>query len=478
MGNEHVDANENKIDIFELLHGLVKSAKHLLLCGIALVLAGAVAFGVPAYSRYTPIYSASASFTVRVTNPLYAEQYYYNNSAAEQLAKTFPHILTSGILSDRVKASLGISYVPQITAEAMGSTNMITLTVSSGDPQLAYDVLNCVIEEYPSVAEFVVGPTVLTLLDESGVPTAPVNSPGYMRKTVTGAMLGAVLWLGISLLYWLTHKTVNNEDELGKLVNLPCLGRLPIMRGFAKRDDRCPILTDRDDKFGFNESVRLLRVRVEKLLDKDSGNVLMVTSTIPNEGKTTVSINLATALAQKGKRTLLVDCDLRNPSISRMFRAKVRYGLAEFLRDECSLKDVVHRLNSDNLYVAFGGNAEKNPDSLLTDKNIEFFIEAARQTFDYVILDTPPCALLADAAEIGSLSDGILLTVRQDFARRQQILESVQLLDDCGKPIIGCVLNMASQRSDVSKYLSSYSGYGYGGYGYGYGYGSDSGSEE
>ena len=127
MSDEHKDTGYPKVDLIELLHGLRRSVRHLLLQGIVLILAGAIAMGVLTHMRYSPVYRASASFTVKVTNPLYSDQYYYNSSAAEQLAKTFPHILTSGILSERVKSTLGISYMPGVTAQAMGSTNVITL---------------------------------------------------------------------------------------------------------------------------------------------------------------------------------------------------------------------------------------------------------------------------------------------------------------------------------------------------------------
>lgn len=468
MSNEHMDSEyPQKIDLIELLRGLLRSARHLLILGLVLMIAGAAAMGLLTRVRYTPMYQASASFTVRMVNPLYSNQQNYNKSAAEQMAKTFPQILTSGILSEQVKEKLNISYMPNVKAAALGDTNVITLTVTANDPQLAYDVLHCVTEIYPSVSEFVVGSTTMTMLNDSGVPTEPTSSPNYVKAVSFGLVAGAAAWIGLAALYWLTHQTVSNEEELGKVLNVPCLGHLPKVKGQQYRKGQCPIINDKNDKFGFNESVRLLRVRVEKALSENDGKVLMVTSTIPNEGKTTVSVNLATALTQKGKKALLVDCDLRNPSVGDIYNMDSHLGLSEFLKGECSLKDVLHRPGESNLYVVFGGAAVSNPEKLLGHKNTKRFVDAARDNFDYIILDTPPCALMADASEIGSLVDGILLTVRQDFACRQQIQEGVQLLGDSKKPILGCVLNMTTPQ--LSK--SSYYGYGYG-YGYGY-YGSD-----
>ena len=464
MNPEHPDMELEKIDVVALLHGLFKSALRLLLPGVLIIALTAALMGVNTWKGYSPRYRASASFTVKMTNPLYANQQYYNNSAAEQMANTFPYILTSGVLSEQVRQTLGISSMPNVSAEAMGSTNIITLTVTSGDAQLAYDVLHCVMDIYPAVAEFVVGPTQLSLLNDSGLPTSPINTPNYPRSIMLGGLMGGVLWAVIVLLYWLTHQTVNNEDELRSLVNLPCLGRLPIVRGIGRSKYDCPILTEKNDKFGFNESVRLLRIRAEKAMAQEGARVLLVTSTIPNEGKTTVSVNLATAFAHKGKRTLLVDCDLRNPSIGGIFGIENKQGFTDYLHNKCCLSDIIHSMDTEHLHAVFTGDISSSPEKLLASERARTFIEEVRNLYDCIILDTPPCGMLADAAEIGTLADCILLTVRQDFSCRRQILEGVQLLSDAGKPIIGAVLNMAAAQAGGYNYAYNY------GYGYGYGY--------
>ena len=475
MSSEQMDTGYPKIDLIEIIRGVVRSALHMLIPGLLTValLTGAMTFWT-AHS-YSPRYQASASFTVKVANPLYADQQYYNNAVAEQMAKTFPHILTSGVLSEQVKKDLSISSMPAVSAEAMGNTNIFTLKVTASDPQLAYDVLGSVTELYPNIAEFVVGPTELTFLSESGVPKSPTNHPNLLVGAVMGAFAGCALWAGAAFLYWATHRTVTTEEELGRIVNVPCLGRLPKVRGLERSSKKCPILSEKNDKFGFNESVRLLRVRVEKEMSEDS-NVLMVTSTIPNEGKTTVSVNLAAALAQKGKKVLLLDCDLRNPSVGAIFGLDGQVGFTEYLQGKCTLREASRMIDNKNFCVIPGGAPTSNPEQLLAKLNARKFVEVAKNNFDYVILDTPPCALMADASEIGMMADRILLTVRQNFSCRQQILDGVQILGDCGKPIIGTVLNMTTPKSSKGGYYSYYGyGYGYGSYG---SYGSDKKDKE
>lgn len=459
MGSDNTEKNIARIDLGVLFSDFRRGAKRLLLPGILLVILFAAFFCWRTYRSYSPQYQATASFTVYVTNPLQAEVRTYNTATAEQMQKTFPYILTSGALSNKVMKELGISSIPKVTASVLSNTNIFSLAVTSSDPQLAYDVLNAVITYYPSVAEFVVGPTEMNLLDESGLPTTPINSRNYLSALKKGAFVGLVIWLGAVLLLSFARSTVHNEEELRRLVNLSCLGMLPMVKSYQK-GKTYPGLTGLGDQFGFGESMRLLRLRVEKEMQKEGKKVLLVSSAIPGEGKTTVATNLALALAQKGSKTLLVDCDLRSPSVATVLGEKAAHGLSDYLKGTQPAKDLIRATKTENFFAVFGGKPVSNAAELLATKKIQSFIDAARNVFDYIILDTPPCSLLADAAEISDLADCALITIRQDHASKSQILEGIQLLSDDKLPLIGCVLNGVSH-SALGK---AYGYYGYGEY--------------
>ena len=466
MSEEQQENGYPKIDLTEMIAGILRSVGHLMKCGILLILVLGALMCLRTWRGYTPVYEASASFTVRVSNPFYATQQHYNTSAAEQMAETFPYILTSSALSQRVTEELGIPYMPSMDISVLGNTNIITLTVRSSDPQLSYDVLHCVMEIYPSVAEFVVGPTSLSMMNDSGVPTAPINSRNYPRAAMRGMMMGFLLWMGLSVLYWMTHRTVSSEEDLGRLANLECLGKIPSVKGYGgkKNSAQRPMISENGDKFGFSESIRLMRVRVEREMAKHHSKVLVVTSTIASEGKTTLSLNLAKSLAQKGSRVLLIDCDLRNPSIAQAMGKPKGPGLCDYLQRKADLGTVLCQEENPNLFTVRGGRAVSRPETLLHSAAMKALISFGRKKFDYVILDTPPCALMADTAEILSLADCALLSVRQNFACRRQIVEGVQIMGDSRKPILGCVMNMNTPRIGAGGY-SYYSYYGYGGYG-------------
>ena len=195
---------------------------------------------------------------------------------------------------------------------------------------------------------------------------------------------------------------------------------------------------------GFSEAVRLLRIRTEKVMKERQMKVLLVSSATPGEGKTTVAINLATALAMKGKRTLLVDCDIRNPSVAKALGHANENGLVDFLKGRISANDALFKPAQPELYITFAGGPVDNAAEMLSSEGSKAFIEAAREAFDYVILDTPPAGLLSDASEIAHVADGALMVIRQNYAPKAQILEGAQLLSDSKLPLIGCALNYAS----------------------------------
>ena len=465
---ENEENEQLELDIFVLLEDFLRQAKRIWILGLVMVLICSLGMSFLQRRAYRATYEAYASFTVRVSNPLYASVSSYNDKTAQVMADTFPSILTSNLLQRKVMEELGISGVPSMTVSATAQSSILTLTVRDTDPQRAYDVLNAVIKCYPDVAEFVVGSTVLVLLDESGVPTAPTSTYNARYHMIRGGILGGLGWCAIVVVLILLTNTIHNESELRKTLNTPCLGQIPTVK-LTKRMPY-PLVHKVKSNSGFTESVRLLRLRVEKALKEEDKKVLLVSSAIPGEGKTTIAVNLAVSLAQKGKKVLLIDCDLRNPSVVGTLSTKNHplvnsNNLVDYLRGTITVMDAVQPTELNNLSVIPGGTGGKaESSSMLSDSRMERLIQAARNLYDYVILDTPPCSMLADAAELSELAEAALMVIRQDYAGRDQIIDGIQRLGDGKLSVVGCTFN------HVAKHR--YGGYGYGGYGgYGYGYG-------
>jgi capsular exopolysaccharide synthesis family protein len=224
----------------------------------------------------------------------------------------------------------------------------------------------------------------------------------------------------------------------------------------------CPLIHKDRGKFGFGESIRLLRIRTEKEMSKADKKVLIVSSAIPGEGKTTVSVNLAIALARNNKRVLLIDCDMYNPSVERALKPTIGKVLGSFTFGTTEKKANVHALTIRNLFTVLLTQGKGSDGRFLTSSDLRQLVQSSRKGFDYVILDTPPCSLLADTAEMAAAADCAVMVVRQDYAPRDKILDGARLLTDSGLPLIGCIMNGVTGTQHADGYN----------YGYGYGYGS------
>ena len=459
---ENGEQSIHKLDLMIFLEDFLKAAKRFWMLLILLVCVCSV--GLFAYRRmgYHATYEAYASFMVRVANPLYANVSGYNSKTAEVMAATFPSIVTSGVLQKQVMEDLNVTRLPNVSVSAMGGSSIITMRVRDADPEFAYAVLNSVIDHYPDVAKFVLGPTELELLDESGVPTRPHNLFNAASNMVEGGIIGAFLWCAVVACMALLKNTVRSEDELREILNFGYIVQIPDVR--PSKRQTCPLIIGEKRSSSLEEAIRLLRIRVEKSMEEGGKKVLLISSAIPGEGKTTISVNLAISLAQKGKQVLLIDCDLRNPSVSKALKLSSKNNMVDFLKRKVTIKDMVQTSAQPNLFVISGGNGTQSEEiTTLAQERTNRLVFVAQKFYDYVILDTPPCSMLADASEVAELAECGLMVVKQDYAAKDQIMDGVQRLNEGDLQLIGCVFNRVGR---------SFSGdYGYG-YGYGTGYGS------
>ena len=230
-----------------------------------------------------------------------------------------------------------------------------------------------------------------------------------------------------------------------------------------------------DAPFAFTESYKKLRTNISFVSMSGKYKRILVTSAIPNEGKSTVAINLAISLAETGKKVVVVDCDMRNPSVHRYLRMRnsSEHGLSSLLTGAVNGNITISNYTRGGFCFIPAGTIPPNPAELLGSENMEKLLDMLEEHFDYVICDTPPSTVVSDAAVLSRAIDGVLLVIRQNFSSTQQVKSAVQSLQDVDANIFGCVLNQYDLTSDRKKSRSKY-GY-YGNYHYTYGYGEKAG---
>jgi tyrosine-protein kinase Etk/Wzc len=213
------------------------------------------------------------------------------------------------------------------------------------------------------------------------------------------------------------------------------------------------------------EAFRNLRTAIHFSGLKRGKQVILSTSSFPGEGKTTVSANLATVLAQAGSRILLVGCDMRKPTLHKMFGRTQGSGLTELLAGDAQLAETIFQTDVPGLDFVGGGAIPPNPAELLGSEQMSDFIEQVKERYDHIILDAPPFLAVSDGALLSRLANMVLVVMEAGRVPTKVLRHLSESLKSCDAPVAGVVLNDKAGRA-----ASYYGGYGYGQYGYGYGY--------
>lgn len=464
--------DEGYIDLSRLLHEFWSVLRRMFWLPLALMLLVGGLWLVRSWIAYTPMYASEVTFTIRLnstsTSDFSGSYSYYEKTSADQLSKTFPYLMQSDYFQTRLRQAMGVDAINgSITASTIPDTNLFTMKVTSRDPDDALAILEAVVEVYPQAADYIVGSTSMELLTNPTAASEPYNSFRPLRSVCKGALLGLMLGLALLLAFAAVRRTIRTPEDVQLKLNQQCLGTLPAVTFKRRKNGTDELLSLQNPRIpaAYLEGTRLLRIKLLRLLDEAHYKTILITSTMPGEGKTTVATNLALSLSRNGARVILIDADLRKPSVKRALgvtKPSAGLGDALSLDDPAAAAGMLLEQEPGSLWLLAGDSASQ--DTRRVDAAaLRRVMNALGKDADFVIVDTPPCGLLADSMNIAQAADCVLYVLGADAVPLPQVLDGIQFLDEVGTPLLGCILNGVAG--------SSHGGYGYGRYG-GYGYGS------
>jgi capsular exopolysaccharide synthesis family protein len=285
------------------------------------------------------------------------------------------------------------------------------------------------------------------IISQATVPQKPLPARRGLYL-ITGLLLGSIVALGVSLLLEAKDKSIRTVEEAKKLFGFTLLGVIPSCqkseRTSSKNDSlevAVPeiILKANPDSI-INEYYWMLQANLKFLSSDKQPKVILVTSSIAKEGKSTVSANLAVAMAHAGRKVLLVDADLRMPIQHRIWELYNRQGLSHVIVDQAELKSAIQEV-MPNLDVLPAGAIPPNPIAILDSQRMESLIKEFASSYDYVIVDSPPLNVAPDARTLGRMVDGVLLVVRPRVLDTASANVSKQVLEESGQNVLGIVVN-------------------------------------
>ena len=239
------------------------------------------------------------------------------------------------------------------------------------------------------------------------------------------------------------------------------VGRESIMRKTDSRTLQNTSLLTNNTPFAYAEAYKTLRTNLSFASISKQYKKLIITSAIPGEGKSTVAANLATTLAESGAKVLLIDCDLRNPTLRVLLRIRTDYreGLTAVLTGTAEAKDCIFNYPKMKCDVLLAGTKPPNPVELLSSAQMKELLEQLSGQYDYIICDTPPVSIVTDAAALSQFCDGVILVVRQKASTRDQVKRAKRNLDAVQANVIGTILSCYNISDDTQLANPYYGGY-------------------
>lgn len=463
MKNEVKEFRLDEISILCIIRDLLKNIWVILLAAAAgwFAVTGVMSF------LYVPEFTAQATMAVsaRVDSNAYSSL-----SLTNQMAGVFSEVFDSNVLKEKIAEELGEDSINEtIQATVIEETNLITLQVTSENPRRAYQVIQSAIRNYDEVSDYLFSNAMLRIVQEPSVPYAPSNAMNSSRYQKLAILAGTAGSGGLVVLLSILRFTVKTREGAkrnldGRILELiPYERKNKTVRGALRKLNKSILISSRLVSMPFGEAVRKAATRIDHHMRRRDQKVLMVTSVAENEGKSSVAANLALALAEKGRRVMLIDVDLKKPALYKVFEKKEenRKYLSDYLDKKAEIKDVLIYEKKEKIYTVFQEKSIHNAARYLDSMEMKALIDAGRKKMDYIILDTPPMSVSSDAELMLKMADNAVLIVRQDWTDVRAANDASDTIRQAGVDFTGFILN-AFLKEQLWSSLREHSYYGYG----------------
>ena len=469
--NSDYSVLSGRFDLYGILRDIVRNLWAILLVALA---AGMI---VNVYARvnHQTSYSSKAMFAVKSKS---SNNYSRTNlTAASTMATSFGNILNSSLLKKKVCEDLQMeTFDARASAQVISKTNLITISVTADTPYKAYTIMCSTMRVIDELVPYVSTNMVLEVLQEPSVPGGADATFTGRNEAIKGFLIGAALMTMVFALLSYFKNTVKSEGDLEKKVGGRILGVIDHQRTrlsvseLLKRQKDTHLITDVNADFKFVEKIKKIGATLTNHMRRHDQKVVLFTSVNAHEGKSTVAANVALALAEQDQTVLLIDGDLRNPTLFKMFypkQTKLANTLNGLIAGRNTTKDTVRRYGGYKLFMLLNDKGDQESTDIVASQRMRYLVSKAKAHFDYVVIDSPPLALMSDAEAFAEMADLTVLVVKYDYSTAEDINDAVDTLSGCKAEHYGTILN--DYRSFIGERAvggyGAYNRYGYGAYG-------------
>lgn len=428
---------------------------------IALILGIAVGSAAVLSLRMTPQYESKArifiSVDVRNATDLGGASFFTAGRVTSYASLASSADLLKQVISDLDLQTTPDRLAQRVEAEVITDTTLIELTVTDPDPTQAQAIgrlLSTRLTEYLSDLETPSGTDDTQIVARVADPAnynGDAVSPRTLLNLVVAGLIGLLIGIAVAVTRELLDRTVHSQEHVQEVTQSPVLASISHDRDIKKS----PLLTDLGGFAPRTEGFRLLRTNLQFLDLDQQPRCIVISSPVPGEGKTMTSTNLGVALAQAGRRTLVIDGDLRRPRVAGQLGLDAAVGLTTVLVGKADVKEAIQVHEPSGLHFLASGAKPPNPTEILQSRVTRDLIMELRDSYDMVVIDAPPLLPVADASVLSTIADGTILVIKHGRTTRDQMHEAISRLEQVGGRLFGIVVNMIPRRA-TNKYYYYY----------------------
>lgn len=410
-----------------------------------------------------PMYSANTTIVLTQTNQAQESTITQNDlQINSKLVSTYSEIVKSKLVLQQVINNLNLDYTykelyKNVSVENVQNTEILKVSVRDKDANNASEIANSIANVFSKEVSKIYELNNVSIIDKSQVPKDVCNNT-LKRDLILSLFVSIFGSVAIIFVIYYFDDTIKLTENLEEEINLPVVAKIFKSDIGNKTNYPNELLLDKYPKSVVSESIKTLRTNLQFSTVDEEFKTLLITSSIPNEGKSFISANLAISFVQTGKKVLIIDCDMRKGRQHRIFKTSNIKGLSDLLIDDIvNYSQYIKKTHIDNLYLMTRGTIPPNPSELLNSRKNRLLIEKLKTKFHIIIFDGVPCNGLPDSIIMSTLVDKVLIVAREQETPKSVLESTKDSLEKVNAPIAGIILNDINKKgSYYSKFYSYY----------------------
>jgi len=430
-------------------HSIIRDLKKNFWIPILTVLIGLMGIYIMQQRVYNPEYTSTA--TLVVSSKVTTGSTYSNLSVSSEMATVFSEIFVQPSMKDKAAEEIGDSYFKgSVTCTVISETNVLLLSVKSSRPEKAFRLLKAILTVYPQISDTIFSNAVIDVIKSPEVPKSPSNSITSIDKlyVVLGCALLPLLFI---VFLSLARDTIKDQSSFSRKIDAKLIGVVPheskhfkIKEKLMRKKKGLLIHESATISLKFTEAFYKIATKLEYNRKRHGDNVILISSVSEDEGKSTVSSNIAVSLAERGNSVMLIDLDEKKPALYKIFSAKYEENteFGSLISGEIKFEDYKFRkYKKTGLFLALNTKPHKGYQKWIENGTVENIVSSLKTQVDFIIIDTAPISVDSSVTNISRIADKTLLVCRTDTVYSKSINEAILTLQESGGELLGCVLN-------------------------------------